>query len=166
MRELQFVFTLRWNLNHQTSINIDVGRELCHWIDRYTASISTLKQKKNIKQKKKSPLVPSTFFSRSTFVECEQIGLESFSMEIIPPGLPLIQRSKKSYTRDSFLFDNIRFIRFPMSLFPRNWKIYARPLPSFCLSRSLLEQDFFRRVKRFTSAIDVALDTRSLIRGK
>lgn len=99
---------------------------------------------------KKKLSVAGARFSSSTFMICEQIG-----PWILLHGNHSSRSRKQKKTYDSFLFG--RFIRFSMSLFPRNWKIYS--LRSLCSSWSLLEQDFFRRVKRFTSAIDVTLDT-------
>lgn len=161
-----FLRYVRWNLNHQTSINIDVGRELCHWIDRYTASISTLKQKKNIKQKKnRLSSRPRFFLVRRSWDANKLVSNPS---------------PWKSFLRACFSFREAKKATLVTRFFSTIFDLYGSRCRSFraigkfmrVLCRPFACRDvcsnkiFFRRVKRFMSAIDVALDTRSLIRGK
>lgn len=67
----------------------------------------------------------------------------------------------KSYTRRSFLFGNIRFIRLrcrPFRAIGKFMRIGFFARLDYCSNKI-----FFYRIKRFTGAIDVALDTRSLL---
>lgn len=94
-------------------------------------------------------------FPSSTFVECEQIGSELFSMEI-----PLVPGSKKLHS------SLVSFRQYP--IYTVSDVALSAQLENICALISLLvsitaRTRFFYRVKRFTSAIDVALDTRSLL---